>query len=420
MALTSLVRFSGLAVAMLGVVCTVEAQKGGAPVPSNPGAGSSPGAGSLPGTATRPNSPNIPNATTNNTGIGNLDRTMFISGKVVTNDGTPPPDTVLIVRNCGSAERAQAYSDRKGRFNFQLGAGAAANGVMADASMDGPGMRPAGASPMNGGRAGRMGGMSLAGCELHAVLAGYRSSSIILDDHHRLDNPDVGTIVLTRLGNVEGLTISATTGYAPKDAKKAFDKGQEDVHKNKPEEAEKQFGKAVEEYPKFAVAWFELGRLQLLRGAVPDARNSFQKSIDADSKYVNPYESLARLAARDRNWKDCADITDRVIRLNPVDFPEAYFMNALAKVNLLQYDAAEKSAGEFVRMVKPADRNPIIYQILGLISAEKQDWAQAVSNLRQFIAAAPQGADLTQAKRQLAEAERMASTANPALKQEHQ
>ena len=45
-----------------------------------------------------------------------------------------------------------------------------------------------------------------------------------------------GTIILHRLANVEGVTISAVSLQAPKDAKKAYDKGHDLLKKKKPAE----------------------------------------------------------------------------------------------------------------------------------------------------------------------------------------
>ena len=66
-----------------------------------------------------------------------------------------------------------------------------------------------------------------------------------------------------RLGQVEGLTISATSAMAPKDAQKAYEKGREKASKEKWDEAQQLFNKAVEIYPSYAVAWFDLGRVQI-------------------------------------------------------------------------------------------------------------------------------------------------------------
>jgi len=39
-----------------------------------------------------------------------------------------------------------------------------------------------------------------------------------------------------------------------------------------------------------------------------------------------------------------ADATDRVIRMNPYDFPAAFYYNAVANLQLNKLDVAEKSA----------------------------------------------------------------------------
>src|SRR5262245_19909823 len=59
-------------------------------------------------------------------------RPIFLSGKVMLDDGTPPPDSVVIERVCNGNPRAEAYTDSKGRFSFQLGQN---HGMMQDASM---------------------------------------------------------------------------------------------------------------------------------------------------------------------------------------------------------------------------------------------------------------------------------------------
>ena len=102
-------------------------------------------------------------------------------------------------------------------------------------------------------------------------LAGFRSEAVNLAGRRALDNPDVGTIVLRRLAKVEGFTFSGTTAFAPKDAKKAYEKGQQAAKKKKWPEAEENLQKAVENYPKFAAAWYELGSVYQQQSKLPQA-----------------------------------------------------------------------------------------------------------------------------------------------------
>ena len=79
--------------------------------------------------------------------------------------------------------------------------------------------------------------------------------------------------VLHYFGNVQGLTTSATSALAPKDAKRAFERGTKALDSNKPDEAQKELQKAVDLYPRYAEAWSEIpaeanGVTALLRTAL--------------------------------------------------------------------------------------------------------------------------------------------------------
>ena len=75
-----------------------------------------------------------------------------------------------------------------------------------------------------------------------------------------------------------GTTISALSLAAPKDAKKAYEKGMEALKKKKPQDAVKNFEKAVEVYPKYASAWYELGRFHAAQGDAAMAQGDFEQA----------------------------------------------------------------------------------------------------------------------------------------------
>ena len=135
----------------------------------------------------------------------------FLSGKVMMDDGSAPPEPVVVEQVCGNERRAGVYTDSKGRFSFQPGQGEA-DVVDEDASF-GPG-----ANRGNRGAASAdtvSADSRLINCDLRAVLPGYRSDVVDLADQRYMDTPDVGTIILHRLADVEGSTISATSLEAP-------------------------------------------------------------------------------------------------------------------------------------------------------------------------------------------------------------
>jgi tetratricopeptide (TPR) repeat protein len=325
-------------------------------------------------------------------------------------DGTKPPEPVAIERVCNGVVRREQFTDSKGHFSFQLGQN---DYAYTDASTSaGDGIGGMGGSRGINSRTNMPGmptrGISerdLFGCELRAALPGFRSDVVNLANHRSMDNPDLGTIVLHRLGNVEGLTISATSMAAPKDARKAYEKGREAASKGKLEEAQKQLEKAVEVYPKYAAAWYELGKVHQQNKDVEGARKAFGEALKADPKFISPYDNMAQMAAQDQKWDEVADITDRMIRLNPVDFPNAYYLNGVANLNLHRLDAAQKSASYLVSQ-DTNHRMPRASYLLGIVLAQKQDWNGAATQLRTFIDHAPPGSDLDTPKKQLADVER--------------
>jgi tetratricopeptide (TPR) repeat protein len=389
-----------------------------APAPNIPSTGTA-----TPGRGTRTPTPTpSPTDPTQRTPFPEIQRPIFLSGKVVMEDGTPPPEPVTIERVCNGQQRPEGYTDSKGRFSIQLGQNTA---IMADASV-GSSMDtfPGSNSPLGGRSGGGMFGANrglserdLIGCELRAVLAGYRSEVVMLSGRRTLDNPDVGTIILRRLGNVEGLTYSATSLLAPKDAKKAYEKGLERAKKDKMDDARKEFEKAVQIYPKYAAAWYELGVIHQRQQRPADAKSAYEQSLAADSKFVKPYLQMALLAAGEQNWQQVADTTDRVIRLNPVDFPQAFFFNSVANYNLKKFDAAEKSAAEAVKL-DTKHQLPKAQHILGVLMAMRNELGGAAENLRSDLKHAPSAPDVDAVSKQLAEIERRLGSTSSAQQQQ--
>jgi tetratricopeptide (TPR) repeat protein len=332
-----------------------------------------------------------------------MQRPIFLSGKVVMDDGTPPPESVVVQIVCRGTPRGIAYTDSKGSFSADLSD--RNKTVFADASEPSTDILGS-ASNGNSTRGVCPGEMNLMGAELQAYLPGFRSDVVNLGTRRSMDNPDVGTLVLHRLANVEGLTISATSSMAPKDAKKALEKARSDTAKQKWPDAEKELEKAVAIYPKYAAAWLELGNVQQQQKDVEGARKSYAQALAADSKFVSPYLQLAFISAGEQKWQEVADQTDRLLRLNPVDFPQAWFLNASANYYLGKKDVAEKSAREGISR-DPAHRIPRINYLLGIMLAQKQDYAASAEYLRDYLRYAPHATDLDEVKKQLAEIEKV-------------
>ncbi len=341
-------------------------------------------------------------------------RPIFLSGKVVLEDGTPPPDSVTIERVCNGVVRPEGYTNSKGHFSFELGRN---NTIMADASTSG-GLDDGtfGRSTMGGNRTnmGGFGGAStgiserdLMGCEIRANLPGFRGESVNLAGRRFMDNPDLGTIILRRLANVEGFTFSMTTALAPKEAKNSYDKGLDLIRKKKLPEALAEIEKATAAYPKYAIAWYDQGRLYEMQKRPADAQKAFEAAIAADSKYVKPYVNLAYIHAGNKDWAKTAEITAKGIKLNPFEYPHLHFVSAVSNLNLGKLDDAEKAAREAAKL-DTKGQNPRIDQVLGVILAQKNDIKGAKESFAAYLKKDPLAPDAEQIRQQIARLDRPA------------
>jgi tetratricopeptide (TPR) repeat protein len=248
-----------------------------------------------------------------------------------------------------------------------------------------------------------MGQVNLMGCELRAVLPGFTSEAVQLGRRSVFDNPSVGTIILRRIGNVQGTSISFTSLAAPKEAKKAYEKAFNETRKPKPnfKNAVKELDKAVAEYPQFAAAWYLLGRIRASENNVPGAREAFEKAIEADGKYLNPYSPLVRMALAEGRFGDAKLLSGRVLELNP-HMTEVQFLHAVASFELGEIEEAEKSLG-MVRSAADGKSYPGVHHLMGTILAKKGQFAPAAVEYRAFLTSDPQAPAAAAIQRQLTE-----------------
>ncbi len=384
-----------------------------APPTTSPGGTGTGGTGSTGATTGRSTTPSTTTTNPSNTpGTVGVPQPIFVSGRVMLEDGTAPVGPITIETVCNGSPHAEGYTDAKGYFSIELGA--RNNGVIQDASEFGS-SRGLGAADMmgtSGTSSGAFGGpqtleRKYMGCDLQAKLAGYRSQTVPLAGRRSMDNPDLGTILLHRNGPAEeGKTISAVSLAAPKDARKAYEKGLEAIKKKKFEDAQSSFEKSVEAYPKYAAAWYELGMLQAGQGKPDMARKYFDKALECDPKFVQPYLQISILELQAQKWRGLADVTDKLVKLDPFDYPQAFFFNSVANYNLQNMEAAEKSALAAERL-DTRHAFPKVSHLLGMILALKKDYVGAAERFKAYLQFAPEATDAARVRSQLAEVEKI-------------
>lgn len=333
-------------------------------------------------------------------------RAVFLSGHVVVDDGTPVTDPVAIQTNCRGQLRTRGYSDAKGYFSIELGGGTSqVQMASSDASES---MQ----TPVRGTN--RFASSEWQGCQLQGNLPGFTSQLLELESKIQDMGPvDVGTVVLHRMEQVAGFTISATSAAAPPKARKDYEKGTEQFRKGKFDEAQKKLEEAVSLYPNYAVAWVELGRAHVQKHNASGAKEAFQRAISADSKLVTPYEELARLALAEKDWTQLDAATDKLLELNPVSFPEYWFYNAAANYYMQRSRDCEESARRGLR-IDTQHRIPKLEFLLAAVLSDRHLYQEAAEHMRNFVHLLPPGAELDAAQKKAQQLEQLSAKADVA------
>jgi tetratricopeptide (TPR) repeat protein len=287
---------------------------------------------------------------------------MFLRGRVATNDGTPVPTDVLVARVCNNKVRQQLYASSHGDFSMQLGS---RTDTFLDATAE-----PTSQSSV-AGKDSIVGipRSELRNCELRASTSGFYDAVISLAGLDSFgSNLAVGVIVMQRSTKTKGMTLSAIPYQAPKDARRAYEKGLESERKANLASARKYFETAVEIYPKYAIAWFQLGSVLQKENQKDAAHAAYTRATTIDDRFLPPYLSLASMAFADGNWTVLLTLTDHIlgldplnqvavtgfiVDLDPVNCADAYFYNAFANYKLNKIEAAEKSGLKAERIALP-------------------------------------------------------------------
>lgn len=349
--------------------------------------------------------PNIP--TSAPTTDQNNFNAILVSGKVVIDDGSTLSEPAAIQSVCQGRTHLEAYTDSKGRFSFQIKSPSLnRNDAITKDASDSSSTMLVRESLDTATKDSNQMYTFLRDCQLRAVAPGFTSSIVeIMGKSRDIGPADVGTLTLHRMAQVEGFTISATTAQAPHNARKHYDKGRELEKNANWDAALASFQKAVVEYPTYAVAWLEIGRVQEQKGDTAGARQSLSLALAADSKFVSPYHELAEIAAHEEKWQEVVDATDQVLKLNPVNFPHDWWLNAVGYFNLKNYDAAAKSATRGLE-TDTQHEIPRLEYLLGMALVQKHEFASGVEHMRTYVRLAPNALDVDLVRKQADEVEK--------------
>jgi len=395
-----------LAIALAILLPDALAQKPPAPAPP-PG----------PPTSTSPSRSTIPSSPNSQPSEPADDRVMFLGGRVATYDSSPVPNDVLVERVCNNKVRQEVYTSPHGDFSMQLGS-------RADSFPEGS---PDPASPSSVPNKDSDMGIprrELTNCDIRVSASGFFSRTLSLMEVDTFgNNIDLGVIVVKRGTKVEGATLSAIPYMAPKDARKAYEKGLEAEKHGKLADAHKYFETAVEIYPSFVSAWFQLGSVLQKENQRDEARKAYTQAKTLDSRFLPPYLFLASLAYEAGNWTEVlkltghildldplnqTNITGYVVDLDPLNYAEAYFYNSFANYKLNKMEDAEKTALK-AEHLDLRTHFPQLHLLLAQIFARKNNYARAIEEIQTYLALVPDAKDADQQREQLAKLEKLNS-----------
>jgi tetratricopeptide (TPR) repeat protein len=249
-------------------------------------------------------------------------------------------------------------------------------------------------------------------CDVSASANGYISSQITVQIRSSLDITEMGKLSLQPVsGDAQkdlGGVISTVSLAAPQNAQHEYAKGIEELRDHKLDKAEKHFIKATEIYPKYAVAWERLAKLQSDANNRLAARSSFLRAIDADPKYVPPYVGLASVNAEESQWDSVLELTNKAIGIDNQHFALAYFLNGAANFNKGDNAAAEK-AGLRAEQIDKEHAHPRIQLLLAEVFNRAGKPAVAAEHLRKFLELDPTSKEADAARTKLAKLELAAS-----------
>ena len=316
-----------------------------------------------------------------------------LTGKVQVEGGADPIRDTSVVLECGDKVRASSNVDSHGQFSLIL------NGTR---------------DPDHGWNNSEIADPTLANCRVYAQAPGYRSTAASLAGEHGKGIVQVGTLVLAPLSTAkivaEDFTVSVASLAAPDKAKQQFEKGKEQEKKGKWAAAADYFRKAIQVYPRYAIAWLELGRTQIQQNNFAEAQDSLRQAATHDSKLLPAYFELARIQAEQKEWKALSETTGKMVQLAPDWSPMLWFLDAAANYNLHELARAESSATRGLRL-DTTHRVPQLEYLYGLILGAREDYSAAVKHIRSYLQLVPNPVDGQNAQKALSEFESLASKA---------
>lgn len=280
---------------------------------------------------------------------------IIVIGHVKMSDGSPPPFTVSVERECSDVygDAPGPLTDKKGQWIWHL-------------EVDTERTRS---------------------CFFLVRHSGYVSTRVDasnLNLNHLDTTIHVPDIILNP-AVPDPYTIRMNGDDFPGKAKRPFNKAMDAVDAHNTAEAIKDLQESVAIAPKFSEGWHALGVVYDKSGNTRAAKDAYEKAIEANPKLLPAYVTLARACLKLKDWQCAADTSDRMVKEdNKHLYPEIYLHQAVARFELKDLAGAEQSADEMIKL-DPKHKYPRIEYVLGRILEEKGDINGAREHMMKYL-----------------------------------
>jgi tetratricopeptide (TPR) repeat protein len=290
---------------------------------------------------------------------------VILTGKVTMEDGSAPPFTVGIERDCSDTQGSAPgpIANKKGEFLWRM-------------EFD-PFLQRT--------------------CFIQARYPGYVSSRLEIsainatshDPTFRLPVP----LVLSRAVPSPYSIVVSDADLSSK-AKTAFREGMKAADAGNFAEGASQLEVATAAAPKSAQLWHALGIVDEKLQKPAEARKAYERAIALDPKFLAAYVTLAHVCLRTKDWQCSSQTADSLIKADVKHFyPEIYLHRAVALYGLKDLAGAEASAREAIQL-DPAHKRPREEYVLGRILEAKGDLAGAGEHMAKYLELEPAPVDV--------------------------
>jgi Flp pilus assembly protein TadD len=203
-------------------------------------------------------------------------------------------------------------------------------------------------------------------------------------------------------------TVSVAQMKVPSKAQNALRDAEKKFDKDKLDEARKDLSKALDIYPQYAAALTLRGIINLEQGKLEEGRNDLETALKNDPNFGLTYVALGAMYNSSGHFDDALRALDRGVTLMPNSW-QLHFEMARGYLGKAQFELALKSVNRAETLVPKAF--PPVYLVKAHALLGMKNYAEAVNQYEQYLAADPNGANALQARQELDTAKSFAARA---------